>query len=77
MARQSLAVRLERWLVGYTTWRLEQWATAQLWSLSDRTLKDIGLTRTEILSAVKNDATPDRRFFESPSLATSSGEIQQ
>jgi uncharacterized protein YjiS (DUF1127 family) len=62
MVRQSLAIRLERWWVGYLTWPLERVAVAQLWPLSDRALKDIGFTRTEITSVVRRDATRKRRF---------------
>jgi uncharacterized protein YjiS (DUF1127 family) len=47
---------LERWLVAYMTWRLEQAAIAQLSAMSDRELKDIGLTRCGIANAVSNQA---------------------
>jgi uncharacterized protein YjiS (DUF1127 family) len=60
MALQSwisrLVATLERWLVAYMTWRIEQAAIAQLWSMSDRELKDIGLTRSEIIGAVRGEA---------------------
>jgi uncharacterized protein YjiS (DUF1127 family) len=60
----SIIVRLltvlERWWIAYMTWRFEQLAIAQLWSLSDPTLKDIGLTRTEITIAVRGEVTRDR-----------------
>jgi uncharacterized protein YjiS (DUF1127 family) len=39
---------LTRWSVAYITWRTEQAAIAQLWSMTDRELKDIGLTRSQI-----------------------------
>jgi uncharacterized protein YjiS (DUF1127 family) len=51
---RKLATSLERWLVGYMSWRVEQAAIAQLSAMSDRALKDIGLTRSEIASAVSN-----------------------
>jgi uncharacterized protein YjiS (DUF1127 family) len=35
------------------SWRLEQTAIAQLEALSDRELRDIGLTRSEIECSVK------------------------
>jgi hypothetical protein len=35
---------------------------AQLWSMSDRALKDIGLTRCEIPGAVKGETAIDRAF---------------
>jgi uncharacterized protein YjiS (DUF1127 family) len=66
MAGQSwasgLATTLERWWVAYLTWRLEQAAIAQLWSMSDRELKDIRITRSEITGAVKGEAARDRGF---------------
>jgi uncharacterized protein YjiS (DUF1127 family) len=54
---QSLLVgpvaALKRWWIAYLTWRMEQAAIAHLWSLSDRTLKDMGLTRSEIPRVVR------------------------
>jgi uncharacterized protein YjiS (DUF1127 family) len=57
-----LVVTLERWLVAYMNWRIEQAAIAQLWSMSDRELKDIGLTRSEIIGAVRGETGCDRGF---------------
>ena len=50
---RELVVICKRWLATYTAWRIEQEAISQLWSMSDRELKDIGLTRSEIPGAVK------------------------
>jgi uncharacterized protein YjiS (DUF1127 family) len=50
-----LMTTLKGWLVAYLTWRLEQAAITELLSLSDRTLKDIGLTRSGIPCAVMGD----------------------
>ena len=61
-----LAAALKRWWMAYINWRLEQVVINQLWSMSDRALKDIGLTRSEIATAVKRDGTPNRgsrRYF--------------
>ena len=55
-----LAAALKRWWVDYLTWRLERVAIDQFWPMTDRYLKDIGLTRSEITTAVKGDATRDR-----------------
>ena len=55
-----LAAALKRWWMAYINWRLEQVVINQLWSMSDRALKDIGLTRSEIATAVKRDGTRDR-----------------
>ena len=66
MAGQSwaggLVAALKRWGEVYMTWRIEQTAIAQLRSMSDRGLKDIGLTRSEITGAVRGDAARDRAF---------------
>ena len=64
MAGQSwgteLVATLKGWWATYQTWRAEQAAIAQLWCMSNRELRDIGLTRSEITSAVKNGAARDR-----------------
>jgi len=44
---------IRRWWQAYLTSRLEQAVIAQLSSMSDHELKDIGPTRYEITSAVK------------------------
>jgi uncharacterized protein YjiS (DUF1127 family) len=56
-----LRAALKRWWMAYITWRIEQAAIAQLWAMSDRELKDIGLTRSEITRAVRLEVR-DRRF---------------
>ncbi len=55
-----LATALKRWWMAYLTWRLEQVVIDQLWPMTDRYLKDIGLTRSEFTTAVNGDATRDR-----------------
>ena len=64
----GLAATLKRWRAAYITWRIEQAAIVQLWSMSDRELKDIGLTRSEITSNVRIDAVRDRAFSMSVHL---------
>lgn len=56
------ATVLKRWWMAYLTWRLKQAAIAQLGALSDRELKDIGVTRCEIEDAVKGALKRDRAF---------------
>ena len=51
-SRQLVATLKGRW-ASYQTRRAEQAAIAELWSMSDRELRDIGLTRSEITGAVK------------------------
>ena len=55
-----LGAALKRWWVAYLTWRLEQVVIDQLWPMTDRYLKDIGLTHSKITTAVKGAATRDR-----------------
>jgi uncharacterized protein YjiS (DUF1127 family) len=47
-----LAAAKRAW-VAYTTWRIERAAIDQLSAMSDRQLKDIGLTRSEIVAAAR------------------------
>jgi uncharacterized protein YjiS (DUF1127 family) len=58
-----LATVLSGWCAAYITWRLEKIVTTQLWSMSDRDLKDIGLTRSGIVPAVNGDLTRDRTLL--------------
>jgi uncharacterized protein YjiS (DUF1127 family) len=57
---RELIASLKGWWAAYQTRRAEQAAIAQLWSMSDRELRDIGLTRSEITDAVKGEAARDR-----------------
>jgi uncharacterized protein YjiS (DUF1127 family) len=52
----GLFATFERWWVAYLTWQLER-AIAHLSMLSDRELKDIGIHRSQIPAAVRDDAT--------------------
>ena len=57
---------LRRWWRAYLRRRVERAAASQLWSMSDRELKDIGLTRSQIMGVVTGVAAPDRtvrRYF--------------
>jgi pimeloyl-ACP methyl ester carboxylesterase len=47
-------VTLKAWWVAYINWRLEQAALSQLWAMSDRELKDIGLTRSQMPGVLRN-----------------------
>jgi uncharacterized protein YjiS (DUF1127 family) len=63
-AGQSLASRIaaavKRWWLAYMIWRIERTAADQLWSMSDRALWDMGLSRTDILRAVKGELARER-----------------
>ena len=53
---KDLGTTLNRWCVAYLTWRIERAAITQLGSMSDHQLRDIGISRSEILSAVRGEA---------------------
>lgn len=50
---------LGRCWAAYIDWRLHRMALAQLGTMSDRELKDIGLFRTQIEAAVRGDLARD------------------
>ena len=52
---RGVAAMPKRWWVAYITRRIEHEAMTELWSMSDLELKDIGLTRGEIMGAVKGE----------------------
>ena len=58
----GMVAALKRWWVAYATRRAQQVAIDQLWAMSDRDLRDIGLTRSEISGAVKTDAARNLTF---------------
>jgi uncharacterized protein YjiS (DUF1127 family) len=47
----------KRWRAAYTAWHREHRATAELLSMSDRDLRDIGISRCEIPGAVRGERT--------------------
>ena len=53
---KDLGATLNRWCVAYLTWRIERAPITQLWSMSDRQLRDIGISRSEIDSAMRGEA---------------------
>jgi uncharacterized protein YjiS (DUF1127 family) len=65
LSRQSwtgdLLATLKRWCVAYITWRIERAAIAHLCVMSDRQLKDIGVSRCEITRVVTS-GTVHRAF---------------
>jgi len=50
---------IRRWWIAYLEWRLHQLAATQLHGMTDRELKDIGLTRSEIEAALRGDLQRD------------------
>jgi uncharacterized protein YjiS (DUF1127 family) len=57
---QSVVRTFKRWRAAYTAWHRERRAVAQLLSMSDRDLRDIGISRCEILRAVRGDTARER-----------------
>src|SRR5262245_56669196 len=57
-AREAATMK-RRWMA-YTTWRTQQAAIARLWSMCDWELKEIGLTRSNIIDAVRDQALRGR-----------------
>jgi uncharacterized protein YjiS (DUF1127 family) len=57
----SATITMKRWWGSYVRRRVEREAASRLWSMSDRELKDIGLSRSQIMGAV-NEAARDRIF---------------
>jgi uncharacterized protein YjiS (DUF1127 family) len=47
---------LTRWCTASIKWRLQQSAVSQLQSMSDRGLKDVGISRVQIDFAVRGEA---------------------
>ena len=66
---KNLGATLIRWCVAYLTWRIERAAITQLGSMSDRQLRDIGISRSEIMGAVRGEV--DRARAHSPRLSRS------
>ena len=60
--KARLVANLKRWWTAFVTWRAEQAAIDQLAAMNDRELRDIGLSRSEIASAVRSTAAHDWRF---------------
>jgi len=69
MAGQSRAPgilsSLKRLLAAYFAWRIEREVIAQLAAMSDRELKDIGLTRSQIPGAVRSGGGSNSAFNRS------------
>jgi len=57
---RSVLQTFKRWWAAYITWRNEQRSIAELLSMNDRDLRDIGINRCEILRAVRGDTARER-----------------
>ena len=58
----SPTIAMKRWWGSFVRRRMELEEASQLWSMSDRELKDIGLTRSQIMGAVTGEVARDRIF---------------
>lgn len=59
---RNVGSALNRWWAAYIDWRLKQLAIAQLRGMSDRELRDIGISRSEIEVAVRGEGMPNWAF---------------
>ena len=59
-ARRGLLAAAKRSWLAYMNWRIERAAIDQLFHMSDRELKDIGLIRADVAGAAKIVALSDR-----------------
>jgi uncharacterized protein YjiS (DUF1127 family) len=53
---RRIGVALQRWWLAYMEWRLQRLAANLLHRMSDRQLKDLGLTRSQIELAARGRA---------------------
>jgi uncharacterized protein YjiS (DUF1127 family) len=60
---RDVGATFARWWVAYMTWRIEQHALAALANMSDRELKDIGLTRSDIPAVIRGEMLRDRAII--------------
>jgi uncharacterized protein YjiS (DUF1127 family) len=51
---KRIGIALQRWWLAYMEWRLQRLAADQLHRMSDGQLKDLGLTRSQIELAARN-----------------------
>jgi uncharacterized protein YjiS (DUF1127 family) len=62
---RRVAATVRRWWMAYMKWRLDDMAVRQLHSMTDRELKDMGVSRAEIDIRVRaDDSNPRfRRYY--------------
>jgi uncharacterized protein YjiS (DUF1127 family) len=59
---KAIAAAWRRWLMALRAWKAEKRAIAQLQSMSDRELKDIGVSRSEV-SRVARDGVARHAMY--------------
>jgi len=55
----TMGATLKGWWIAYMNWRMERLAISRLHSMSDRELKDMGVSRAQIEFAVRGEAAPN------------------
>ena len=60
--RKTIGAALKGWWMAYVNWRMERLAISRLHSMSDRELKDMGVSRAQIEFAVKGERAPHPIF---------------
>ena len=55
----GLAATLKSWWLAYIIWRIERAAIAHLHAMTDRELRDIGISRSEIEIAASGERATD------------------
>ena len=56
--RGTIGAALKGWWMAYVNWRMERLAVYRLQSMSDRELKDMGVSRAQIEFAVRGETAP-------------------
>jgi uncharacterized protein YjiS (DUF1127 family) len=60
--RRTIGAAFKGWWMAYVNWRLERLAVYRLHAMSDRELKDMGVSRAQIEFAVKGESAPHPVF---------------
>ena len=59
---QTMGAALKGWWMAYVNWRMERMAISALHAMSDRELKDMGVSRAQIEFAVRGETAPHPIF---------------
>ena len=55
---RTIGAALKGWWMAYVNWRMERLAVYRLHAMSDRELKDMGVSRAQIEFAVRGERSP-------------------
>ena len=59
---RMIGAALKGWWMAYVNWRMERLAVSRLHAMSDRELKDMGVSRAQIEFAVRGESAPHPIF---------------